>query len=87
MSENEKYDFNKLSLSDRIRITGRLFKEIENKSGCMYTLVDFREYLTSDVIDLIPEEIKEEYSEVTETYIEQMEKIIKKVSELPINDV
>lgn len=74
----------KLTTLDRLRVANALLDLIERKDNNFDDLLFYTFGREKKV--LLPENIKEEYANVTENYIKGMTRLIKEVSELPVVD-
>ncbi|KXT67200.1 hypothetical protein SGADD02_01475 [Streptococcus gallolyticus] len=61
-----------------------MLKEIDDKRGNFDDFVFYSSY--GEIKISLPENIKEEYANVTENYVKGITRLIKEVSELPVVD-
>lgn len=80
---NKKSNDN-LTTLDRLKIANNLLKEIDGKRSNFDDFVLYSSY--GEIKISLPENIKEEYANVTENYIKGITHLIKEVSELPVVD-
>lgn len=83
MMNNKKSNDN-LTTLDRLKVANALLDLIDCRSNNFDDLLFFTFGREKKV--LLPENIKEEYANVTENYIKGMTHLIKEVSELPVVD-
>lgn len=85
MLNNEKSNAN-LTTLDRLKIANSLLELIDRNCRCdnlddlVFLALDGKKTIS------LPENIKEEYANVTENYTKEMTHLIKEVSELPVVD-